>query len=469
MAFLMHDPRVQVLLRIAAELYHRANSVSDHLDQIRSLETPEYRQIADTIDTALANIKGPPFDVFNVMEAIGDKQALPLLFNTLKGFAHWFAKTHELLVYLPSPGVLPETIAMLERGFGSSYDKVKPSVILGTLFNAFEFDFYEGLGKVLPDFRRITQPDEGKPVLQQPVCDRCSPVGWGILGHEMGHTLDRIGGISRRATDSLMSDNDSVLYRVLRNWAKELCADLIAAETLGPAAIMSLLSLEYCVYPLLRIHLPSHSHPTTMWRLETVRKFLNRKYGEDFLTTELEFYRSAWDYSLRRDEPDPQKQSEVRQTDRVYYECFILPLAKQLERLVHEHIPPGHTILPATVDRCTNRLERCVPIAAQGAERSELRKSLETYRKQVFPTKSAKYEQFARLVATFREDPLPISVLLLSAAKRREQLMGQAAELFPRDIEGSIEILRGQLTRSDARVIKSIGTQVIHEQVSASG
>jgi hypothetical protein len=51
----------------------------------------------------------------------------------------------------------------------------------------------------------------------------------------MGHAVDNKHGISQAAAADVFNNPNSVAYKIGAAWAKELSADLISAEYLGPA------------------------------------------------------------------------------------------------------------------------------------------------------------------------------------------------------------------------------------------
>ena len=73
-----------------------------------------------------------------------------------------------------------ETVAVLNGAFGKLYEEQAPSTLLGTIFNAFEFDFLEVVEQRLPDLRDVVTDVDRNVVLQLAVCDRESPAAWAV-------------------------------------------------------------------------------------------------------------------------------------------------------------------------------------------------------------------------------------------------------------------------------------------------
>lgn len=461
----MPGPDFEALLRVAAELFYRSHRVKRHLDEVRSLPAPEYRQLTDAIQKTLDDVELPLIEAIDSAAEVGEESIPSPMFDALQRFSHWFSVAHELLVYLPSPSVLPETGGLLAKAFGDVYSELKPSVILGSLFNAFHFDFYENLGRVLPDFRKISPPEGKRPVLQQPVSDRKSPAGWGILAHEMGHAIDRSRNISKLAVESVLPglDSTNTTFSVLSSWAKEFCADLIAAEALGPAAIIALLSIEYSIYPLRPIHKYTKTHPATIWRLDAASSYLSRKYKCDFLNSELEQYRKAWSFSVSRTLPDDKDRQDFIELNQLLVEKFVKPLCEAIIAKMNPVFATSHYLEKESIDRCLLRLHKGLPIGAQGATRPSLRKLLAEFQSTKFSNDAERTIAFGKLTEAFRESPLPVPALLVSCAKRREILLGQAIERITTDADDGVAWLRTELDRFNELAVTSINSAMIHE------
>ena len=206
----LNEPcHLRPLLRTTAELCHRSHRVKQHLQSIQNLGETQYDKIATTITRKLNNAEQEPIQqALREKESISPTKMSPndiaeALFLQLNHFAHRFTQLHETLVHLPVYDVYPETIDCLKIGFGEQYDHIKPSTILGTLFNAYEFDFLARLNKYLLPVPKVQWPSDEKNIaLQLPVCDRKCPTAWPVLAHEMGHAIDNEYKISTTVANS---------------------------------------------------------------------------------------------------------------------------------------------------------------------------------------------------------------------------------------------------------------------------
>ncbi|MBI4717042.1 MAG: hypothetical protein HY763_04500 [Planctomycetes bacterium] len=455
---------MDALLRVAVELFYRSDCVKAHLAEVQALPAPEYQELASAVTKALDDVEKPAIEAIKAIGEVGEKAIGPGLFDALARFSHWFAVAHELLVYLPAPNVLTETRGIIEEAFASDYDGLAPAIILGSLFNAFQFDFYQKLGRVLPDFRKISPPAGKRPVLQLPVCDRRCPAAWAVLGHEMGHAIDDNKEISHLVLPEAVPgiDRKNAAFEILSCWAREFCADLLAAEVCGPTAIMALLSLEYCVFPLRPVHRWSNTHPATKWRLEVVSVHLEKKYGADFLKPIRQAYDRAWQYSVDRTCPDEEKRRHFEHQEKLMVEKFVCPLADSITSSLPKS-ENGHQINDDSLTRCLRRLKGDTPIGAQGLPRRTLRARIEDYRSKTFSAAGERVMAFHDLATHFREDPLPAPALLFSSAKHRETIFDEAANRLIVDGDAGIKWLLHNMARADELSVRSIGSAMVQQ------
>ena len=417
----------RVLVRVAVELSTRCAAIRRYLDQIGPGEGLEYQPIGETIRKALDGIEAPLFPTLDAVSTslkaakIGHTVGLEVLGSYLAKLSRWFKTIHELLVYLPRRQATPETISVLEASFGSLYSQHKPSIILGSLFNALEFDFLALMRDRLPDLSDIIVDKVKRIVLQLAICDREAAHAWSILAHELGHAIDHHENISLEVTKAFVRDSKSPAFQRVNSWCKELSADLIAARALGPAPILALLSLEYCLFPIIPVHQSSPSHPATRWRLKIVLDYLNKHHGKiPFLEKERHLYEAAVDFNLDRFVTDPADRRLALQAGRRQYEFIFSPVAGALSDKIDQLDIPSFALAENSLERCNSRLRQGLPISAQGISREELRSRLSDYRsgEPELPDKAADFKELAKL---FKEDPLGMPIIFFAASKRRSE------------------------------------------------
>jgi len=388
---------------------------------------------------------------------------LEVLQTQLNLFSEWFSNIHESLVYVSRQTPLRESYYLLDGALGRVYAEEKPSMILGSLFNALEFDFYQLLRDRLPRIDDIMTEGYRNIVLQLPICDRTAPAAWAILAHEIGHAIDVKHGLSVEAVSNVVSEPPAILEA----WAGELAADLIAAEVLGPAPILSLLGLEYCMYPRRCVVDWSNSHPATLWRLHAVRDYVDdRGFAPELLSTEIGLYERAWEQALLHHYGDHSMRERVRENSRQNHEDVIRPIAKEIRALIEPLGLPACDIEVASLRRCVSRLKEGLPISAQGSSRASLRGSIEAYRASSDDNRQGDAAAFEKLVVEFAERPVNMSTILAScnSVRRREFEAIEEDPAVLGDAEKTHAFL-ARLDKLDALVVSSIGTSAVHRDL----
>jgi len=459
-----------VLKRVAAELAYRSSRIREYIREIGPGTTREYQQIADSIKLALESVESQLPDQMQALtnSAFAEDDRESIFLDYLSRFSRWFVTIHELLIYLPQQPAVPESVSTLVECFGDQYKATNPSVILGSLFNAAEYDFLEELRRRLPDLGAIIPKSEKNFVLELALCDRQSPAAWAVLAHELGHAIDHANGLSDRVTNHFVTDPNSEAHQLCLAWTREFCADLIAAKAVGPAAILSVLNLEYCAIPLSFVHLASATHPTTRWRLKVVSDFLSSQYGHDYLEDERQLYDRTWIYSARRQGAVDDEANRLQQDDQTF-ETALKPVVDQLLPLVEGLDLPAHNVVAESVERCLARLHRGVPISAQGHSRSDLREKVRAYRQQQFADHEAQVTAFRQLKRDFLEEPLGAPTILMSAHLCRcEKLAEVESEPATLSDRASMKRWCAELAEIDRVVAISIQMSATHQNVAAS-
>jgi hypothetical protein len=456
-----------VLLRVAAELVARSAATKRYLRQLEQGERGEYSQLIATIKSALDRIEAELDATVQGVSAslqagIDPAQANAVFFAFLQKFSRWFTTVHELLVYLPAQSVKPETLAVLVLSFSDLYHSLKPSLILGSLFNALEFDFQKLVTNQLPDLGSIVFAGSHSIVLQLPICDRESPSSWSILAHELGHAVDITSNLSERASQKF--PGAGLGLTVIRSWAREISADLIAACALGPAPILTTISLEYCVYPLISIFSASATHPSTSARLEAVARFLMRRYSEHHLTEEMSLYQDAWNSCLSRVHPNPADQEPFRRAHQDQTK-LVLQIADEIETLLEPLSFPPHTTGLESLNRRELRLQQGLPISAQGAPKAQLRSDLAEYTGLAFTSSEHRRLAFQDLTARFKESPMDAAAILTSCQKRRIGLLQDLVAHFAVGKTDGVASFANRLEALEMLISNSINASAVHHRL----
>jgi hypothetical protein len=510
----MLSPELQVPVRVAAELFDRSFRLKGYLDRIGSGESNELVRLIAAIRRALESVERETIrSLAEPWEAFADdaetRDAIDALWRTLGKFSRWFATIHEMLVLLPGERTSPELAFTLQGCFTDLYTEYAPSIALGSIFNAFEFDFVEILKQRIVDIEEIFLPRERIVVLQLAICDTDSPLAYAVLGHELGHAIDSSNTISDRIAGKFVTDPDTELYRVVRDWCGELCADIVAARALGPAPLLSLLSMEYCFHPVLNLwslrerdptkpgRLRVVTHPMSWARLRVVLEELAEPLDRGLIDSEVESYRTACDVNLERWYPNKAEREAQRQLQDALSENFIPLLAKGVrDELSSLNLRIGSVDFgKESVTRCVDRLGSGSPVSAQGESRKSLHPKVRLFKQLVqqksfespegrqqawnalFPElpetepklddpQEARQRAFQMLCQKCEETPLDIPKILLSGHLRRSEcihdLYGENQPLGNEKLVGS---LCDSLAKLDRIIGSSIRTRCVHERV----
>lgn len=457
------------LQRATVELAYRISCIRRYLLDIEDGAVGEYAPLIDTILSALDRIDKQRFSTLRDVQALRQRQKpgdiLPtkITASFLKKYSKWFITIHELLAYLPRPHILPEADITICDAFP---DQNRPSIILGSVFNALEFDFKDLVKHHLPDIDDIGLGESSNVVLQIPLCDRSSPSTWPVLAHEMGHAIDNDHGISKGVASSFVTDEESLAFKVVRRWAAEFSADLLAIHHLGPSPILALLNLVYCVYPLNPISTTTETHPSTKWRLQIASDYIKELYGIDFLQKERDSFETSQDFGWKLAETQKSKEEidASKQLDEQQFQQLLIPIAAEVIDEIKKLPRPDHKLATTNLQRSIDRLRKGYTISAQGEERSLLRDEISTYQARSFETVEEQRDAFRSLVQRFRESPLSIQHIMQSSHERRLEIVSESVEKSVFD-EAGIDEAVTSLMKLDDVVVRSINTAAVHNQL----
>jgi len=285
------DPARGLLLHLIGEAVEKLLRVGRILDRQNKTCEPEYRGVIDTFQAAISQFKKLLQDNTRVIQEtlqgtkIEDFQRVAIL-TVLQNIVRSFYRIHELLVFLPREAVEREVLFVLEDCFGDEWRSRKASVILTSLYNAFEYRFIDVIKKVdvleekLPDISKIQSFNPESSILELAIVDRDNPLSWPILAHEFGHSLNRAYGVSTRIHGEQVKDLalPANFGPIVISWISEIFADLVAGRVMGPIAMLPLFSMEIGLSPILKG--PSGAtvtHPATAFRARMLRDYLKTR------------------------------------------------------------------------------------------------------------------------------------------------------------------------------------------------
>ncbi|HUT91446.1 MAG TPA: hypothetical protein VMY37_18250 [Thermoguttaceae bacterium] len=482
----MLSPDLKVAVRSAAELFHRSRRLREHLERIGPGESGEHARLVETMRRALEDIEDTMMGNFALlwevlpqeqratMTSPGPEEDTPLaeVFNglllTLNHFSLRFVTIHESLVYLPWQSVEPELVFSLEGCFPEFCKRYQPSIVMGSLFNAFEFDFIKILKQKLADIAEVFSGDERNFVLMFAICDGLSPLACAILAHEVGHALDAEHDISRTVANESVFASNSLPSGTLLNWCREICADLIAAQMVGPSPILSLLSMEYCLYPSQNICQHGASHPSTRARLRILADDPAQSTATAPLPSELEVYENAWRLNLASVFPNDTERQEEEQKHDLQMENLHFRMARHLREKLSSlgEALPRACFENDSLERCKKRLRLGSPVSAQGDDPKLLVEKVKEHIRNWPEPSEARCDAFKNLCDEFRETPVKVPNILLSGYRRR---WGIIEELYdkpePLANAASVKWLCDSMAGLDRLIGSSIVTTCVHKEV----
>lgn len=468
--------RRKILLRLAAELACRTagtrrylhsstleeSGLDSQVEEIRKIIHDLMVAVEDRLGDTVAEVDSLPPERFD--------DGVRAFTDQLQLLSRLFAGVHEFLWYIPLQSIPLEAVALLESNFGDIYRELqRPSVILGSAFNAYEFDLLRLMRTRIPDLEELWIAPRDRVVLQLALCDREAPHAWAILAHEMGHATDDFHGISVAVLHRNQWKVQSNFGQLVLNWCGEFCSDLVAAKALGPAPILALMSAEYSMFRAipskdgkqLPVCIPSETHPTTWMRIQVVKEFLSAKGGDQgILEREAQRYFRAW--RLSRENHAIRATSDRWQK---FFEETMSPLVQEIIAAVDEL--PLSTYLPdrASLDRCADRLRKSTPISAQGVSRAVLQAKVSEYRERAYATTIDRVAAFKELTQQFTEEPLEYSAILLACFERRaEEFEAIESGRVRFDSGPAVRNATDRFTRLDEIIVQSISSGMIQRK-----
>src|SRR5271165_2286048 len=121
-----------------------------------------------------------------------------------------FLKLHELLLFVPREAIPRELRSLCECLFREAFDIKKISVVLTSIFNAFEYSLDDVMYSLKIDVISDKVPDPSTlsfgNVMELAIIDRDNPLSWVLLAHEFGHYLDHTAKITDAAAEQLVKE-----------------------------------------------------------------------------------------------------------------------------------------------------------------------------------------------------------------------------------------------------------------------
>jgi hypothetical protein len=189
------------------------------------------------------------------------------------------AGVHRFLKYLRSPEPPSELFALLREIQQTFPDPAirenNPDVLLSEIFNYGEIDLHAALEWKLREVKIFTAvPGKETIVIVLPYTQVNNPLMWTIISHEVGHFAEKRYSLGRTVLAKILKcDISAVPESTELDWVEEFISDLVAIRSLGPAYLLSFISLTISQSSL---GSPSLTHPSDLGRVKILFDDLTR-------------------------------------------------------------------------------------------------------------------------------------------------------------------------------------------------
>jgi hypothetical protein len=458
---------VEMLLRFERILDRQASCAPREYKIVISL----FRETLNEIKEGLADNKTL---IGNVLFG-KDPQEVEILalFGLLQNLIKSLYGIHERLVFLPRETVELEVFSTLEDLFSEEWKSAESSVILTSIYNAYEYCYLdvarnvEAVQEKLPDLSKLQLlVPATTSILELPIIDRDNPLSWPFLAHEFGHSLDRKYGITPRLvkylTELKLTSQQTI---VVSNWISEIFADLVAGRVLGPAAMLPLFSMEIILSPIIEASTLSSTHPPTPFRLSLLKKYLHE--------TDLSFtpydslvniYESVQSHKL-------QIQGKKEKSSQEASDNLLKYIFNQLERPLEEEIRKlkVHEFTNAALVQSAvlkNRLKDGIPIPSQRAvSDAELRGLID----KLMAESNRSPAQASELFGNFSDQPTSCAEILSAGWLYKLETYPEKLKQVFFESQLTFDNYSEYLTRLDDLILKSLRMSSVHTTLLSTG
>ena len=305
--------------------------------------------------------------------------------HVLRNSAGTFLALHELALFLPRESVRREMISYCECLFRKEFDLSRISILLTSVFNAFEYSLDDVMKTLSIDVFRMKVPNpDDLPfghVMELAVIDRDNPLSWGILAHEFGHYIDQTAHISENAARGFVAKTfksaaTEEVNRAFERLCGEIVADLTAYYLLGPCSIAPVLTMSLLAgLPLERPILFDGSHPVPTTRFKLLEQLSTDKMSMKPLQPLISAL--ATEEALKEVNLTPQEQKYLKDVDayvKIFFDEVQDPILAELRNRGLRQFTEKDFVEACTLEE---RLGKGLPIgAARVATDAELRADL---------------------------------------------------------------------------------------------
>lgn len=437
----------------------------------------EHKAIRDKIlelcDACKSKIweEAPLFRTLSTSETITDAQELALrsLLRTTSGA---FTALHELLLFLPRELTRRELNDFCKSLFRNEYDNTKISLILTSLFNAFEYSLDDVMRFLETDVFKFKIPDPEAlhfgNVMELAIVDRNNPLSWAVLAHEFGHYLDNQAGITARAIQEYAQQAfkgqqvSQELITTFERLGNEMVADITGYYLLGPCSILPLVSMSLLVGCLREEPIKfdgEHGAPTS--RIQMVTSMCVGDNIDHSLTAPMLDVFIAEEQSKEATLGADQKE----QRERIHE--FLIALCQEVRPLIVEELKERSfqqftSVQHTRAQRLARSLAAGLPIGACRTYPEE-----EASAQLLTPTNSAQLREQYYLLT---EDAVSVSEVItagwITRAQRTNDILDRAFAMS--SAQQAFDSITRDLEEQDRLILKSIDTIAMLESYHAA-
>jgi hypothetical protein len=282
--------------------------------------------------------------------------------SILRSTAGTFTALHELLLFLPRESIRRELRDYCLCLFGKEFDNTKISLILTSLFNAFEYSLDDVMRFLEADVFKFKIPDPKSlsfgTVMELAIVDRANPLAWAVLAHEFGHFLDHNLGLRARAVNEFVAKTNTTFpdefVQALERLSSEIIADLTGYYLQGPCSILPLVNMSIligCIQePPIKFD-GEHGAPST--RVEMI-KILSNRDGLDIARINPQFevlITEERQKELQLPSADQQQRTLIHQFLTTFFEQVGPIILEELEKRQFHRFQPANYERAETLSR----------------------------------------------------------------------------------------------------------------------
>jgi hypothetical protein len=447
---------IEILIRMERYLCELTNKDREPNKQSVELYTSIIISLKKKLSRAVPILK---HYYVNPEKEISNEAKKGILSTYLNVFSH-FLILHYSIGYLPPLKVRSETHTFLRSIISESLPDVpdlKPSLVLSNIYN------YEiiNMTQFLEDRGLLDTEMDDNLIVQLPKIQKENPLMWPILIHELSHNLD---DNRFEITDKIFSDLEFAPsdFTILKQWVKEIVADSISIQIIGPAYIISMIYFNFLFNEL---EVCSETHPSLKYRLSFMNLLLKENDCQCYKDRINELIklleeRNTFQHFVGEDEEAILSDGESKRLLGIVDDA----LKPSIIKLIQDLIPLNYSN-----DKCKrasllhNSLKENIPIHSSWAyNESELNELYDSYD----PLKMEIYS----LLDKFEDNANDASCIINAGwVYKIENSYPAFINIFFESTEGDFDKkyneYRDLLLRNDDLLLNSIETSYLHKQI----